>query len=204
MLLEYFFLLGIIVEAMSGTLAAGRHNMDLAGVFIIANVTAFGGGALRDLAIANYPLTWVEHPEYVLYTTFASVIAMLIAKYIKRLYTVFLILDAIGLVTFSLIATKIAVAHSLSPIVACVLAIISGASGGMIRDILCHEIPLIFRKELYVSVSLFTAISYLILSNKVFPNHLFADEIIALVLAFLMRVLAIRYKIHLPKFDFKH
>ena len=204
MILDYLFLLGITVEAMSGTLSAGRQKMDIAGALIIANATAFGGGTIRDLLIGHYPLTWVKHPEYVILTTSAAIITMFIARHIKRLYTFFLILDAMGLVAFSLIATEIAMSMSLSPIVACILAMITGISGGMIRDILCHDPPLVLRKELYATVSLFTAILYLSLAYLPLATTSFIDELIALGLAFALRVFAIVYKIQLPKFDFKH
>src|SRR5690606_27417466 len=93
---------------MSGALAAGRRNMDLFGVALIASVTALGGGTVRDILLGNYPVTWTQHPEYIYLTLGAALVTLLIARVIHHLYRLFLLVDALGLVAFTLIGCNVA------------------------------------------------------------------------------------------------
>lgn len=194
------YLIGITAEAMTGALAAGRLRMDLFGVVMIATVTAFGGGSIRDLLLGHYPLTWVAHPEYLLLTTSAALLTIWIAPLMSRLRMLFLMLDALGLVAFTIIGVKVAQSMGLGMPVAVLAGLITGIFGGVIRDLLCNRVPLVFQKELYAVVSLGSACLFLALQQMAWPAWLIT--LLTLAAGFTVRMLAIRYQWHLPRFEY--
>jgi uncharacterized membrane protein YeiH len=200
MLLHYLFIIGICVEAITGALAAGRKKMDFFGVMLIASITALGGGTVRDVLFNTYPLTWVAHPEYLLYTSVFAFLTIFIAHSLVRLMRVFLILDALGLSTFVIIGTQKAISYGLSPGVAVISGMITGICGGMLRDILCNDIPLVLRKELYALVALAGALLFITLSYLQVPHNL--NVIITLAVIFILRLLAIFFHLQVPIFDY--
>ena len=153
-MLIVIYLIAITVEAMSGALAAGRRNMDIFGVAVIAFVTALGGGTIRDLILGHFPIRWTQHPEYIVLVISAGLLTTVIARYMHHLKRVFLVLDAMGLIAFSLIGCSVALAMDYSIIVAIMAGMMTGICGGMLRDVLCNQVPLVLRRELYASVSL--------------------------------------------------
>lgn len=201
-LIYYLFVMGIVVEAMSGTLAAGEKQMDFFGVIVIATVTALGGGTIRDVLIGNYPLLWVDKPIYLLYTTIAAAITIIAANHIRKIYKLFLYLDALGLAAFSIVATEKGINLGLKPSIIVIIAMITGIAGGMMRDILCNNVPLIFRKELYAIVAMFGSIFYQVMFY--FDVDIIGIEIITLICTFGIRAAAIKWHIMLPQFNFSH
>ncbi|KTD14243.1 trimeric intracellular cation channel family protein [Legionella israelensis] len=200
MLLHYLFILGICVEAITGAIAAGRKKMDFFGVMLIASITALGGGTVRDTLFNTYPLTWVAHPEYLLYTTICALLTIFIAHSLTRIMRVFLILDALGLSTFVIIGTQKILSHGMAPSVAVISGMITGVCGGMLRDILCNDIPLVLRKELYAVIALAGAILFIALAHFHVPKNI--TIIITLIAIFTTRLLAIFFHIEMPKFDY--
>lgn len=194
------YLIGITAEAMTGALAAGRLKMDLFGVVMIASVTAFGGGSVRDILLGHYPLTWIAHPEYLLLTTLAALVATWIAPYMSRLRNLFLALDALGLMAFTVIGAQVALGMELGAPVAALAGLITGMFGGVIRDLLCNRVPLVFQKELYAVVSLGAAVLYLTLLHWLVPEWL--AVLVTVVSGFSVRLLAIRFGWHLPRFEY--
>ncbi|KTD68539.1 MULTISPECIES: trimeric intracellular cation channel family protein [Legionella] len=200
MLLHYLFVIGICVEAITGALAAGRKKMDFFGVMLIASITALGGGTVRDALFNTYPLTWVIHPEYLLYTSLAAFLTIFIAHSLIRIMKIFLILDALGLSTFVIIGTQKALHHGLSPSIAIISGMITGICGGMLRDILCNDIPLVLRKELYAVIALAGALLFITLDYFHTPENI--NIIITLISIFSARLLAIFFHIEIPIFDY--
>lgn len=199
MLLTIIYLIAITAEAMTGALSAGRHRMDWFGVILIACVTALGGGSVRDVLLGHYPLGWVKHPEYLIITTCAALCTILIAPLMRHLHKIFLLLDALGLIAFSIIGCQVAMQMGHGLVVAGVAGVLTGVSGGILRDILCNDVPLVFRRELYASIS-FVAVMFYWLCSQYTALHPDVIVVLTLLFGFVLRVLAIYFGLNMPKF----
>jgi uncharacterized membrane protein YeiH len=203
MLLHYIYLIAICAEAASGALMGIRRDMDIFGICLIGTVAALGGGTVRDILIGHYPLSWVAHPEYLAFTICAAIVAAVGARALHHFKSAFLVVDALGLVAFTIIGCDIARSFStFHPAIVVILGMITGVFGGLLRDVLCNQVPLVLRREIYASVSLLTGTLYMGLL------YLGIDARIAtlgsLLIGFSVRLLAIRYEWELPRMDKKH
>ena len=198
--LTVLFLIGITAEAMTGALAAGRERMDLFGVVIVACVTAIGGGSIRDVLLGHYPLIWVAHPSYLALVSLAAVVTVVVAPIMRHFRVLFLGLDALGLAVFAIIGARIALEMGHGVLIAVAAAVITGVFGGVMRDLLCDRVPLVFRQELYASIAILAALVFVGLTAVGVPENWGA--VITLVVGFSLRVAAIRFKLGLPVFDY--
>ncbi len=197
-LLDVLYHVAITVEAMSAALVAGRRRMDWVGVCLLGCVTALGGGSVRDVLLGHHPLSWVAHPHYLLVAGAAALATIAMARFVHRLRGVFLFLDAVGLVLFTVIGCNVALALELPVVVVIAAGLITGCVGGVLRDVLCAEIPLLFRAELYATVSVATAALYL---SGLAAGVLHDLALVAAMLAGLaLRLLALRHGWSMPKF----
>jgi uncharacterized membrane protein YeiH len=193
------YLVAITAEAMSGALAAGRQRMDIFGVAAIAFVTALGGGTVRDVVLGRYPIGWTQHPEYIYLVLAAGLVTTLVATRLRGLKHLFLVLDAMGLMAFSLIGCGVAREMGYPMAVVIMAGLITGIAGGIVRDVLCNQVPVVFRRELYASVSLVTCAIYLGLLEYGLPVG--ASTAIAFFSGMALRLAAIRQGWHLPSFS---
>lgn len=202
MVITILYIIGITAEGMTGALAAGRHRMDLFGVIFIALVTAIGGGSIRDVLFGHYPLTWVAHPIYIIIVCIAALLTTKIPSVVSRFEALFLFLDALGLVLFSIIGAEIAINMNYGIILAITSGVITGIFGGILRDIFCNRIPLVFQKEIYAGVAMVGAALYYVLIKYVHLEVIVAS-LITLACGIILRMLVIYYKIGLPVFYYE-
>ncbi|GKQ50402.1 trimeric intracellular cation channel family protein [Bradyrhizobium sp. Ce-3] len=192
--------IAVAAQSMTAALAAGRRSMDWAGVCMLGAITALGGGTIRDVLLGHYPLVWVAHPIYLAIAAAGAFATILLARLVHRLNLAFLVLDAIGLVIFTMAGCDVAWQVDASLPIVIVAGMITGCAGGVLRDILCNEVPLLFRSELYASVSVVTGLFY----ATAFGLNLNppAWTVLTFVFGLTFRMLAIRYKWEMPKFVF--
>ena len=197
-MLDVIFYIAITAEAMTAALAAGRRKMDWFGVCLLASVTALGGGTIRDIFLDHYPLYWVKNPYVLLLVCGAALVTIAIARVVDKLRWPFLLLDGLGLVVFTIIGCNVAMEVGVHPLIVLVAGMVTGIFGGILRDVLCNDVPLVFRGELYATVSIVTgAIYYFGLAANVEPNIVI---VVAIAVGFPLRVIAIVKKWEMPKF----
>jgi uncharacterized membrane protein YeiH len=195
-------LLGTAAFAISGTLMAINKRLDSFGVFIIAFVTAIGGGTLRDILIGSTPVSWMQDLNYVYVIIISTIFAIAIRKKISYLSKSLFLFDTIGLGIFTIVGTEIGMQHGLHPLISIALGTITATFGGVIRDLLCNEIPVIFRKEIYASACILGAVVFFILHKYNAPINL--NYMITTIFVIAVRLIAVKYKLSLPTFYHKN
>ena len=194
-------IIGTMAFAMSGALTAMNKKMDPFGVFIIAFVTAVGGGTLRDVLIGRTHVGWMMDIRYVYLIIVGFILAILFRKKFDRLRTSLFLFDTIGLGVFTLIGLEKGINIGLHPVICIALGTITACFGGVIRDILCTEIPVIFRREIYATICIFGGIVFFLLRKLNLENDFLylATSIIIITI----RLMAVKFKWYLPTLEHK-
>lgn len=196
MFIQTIDILGTIAFAISGVLVAMNKRMDPFGVFIIAFVTAVGGGTLRDLLIGATPVFWMTNMVFIYVISAATLLAVIFRNQIKHLRKSLFLFDTIGIGLYTVIGIEKGLLADLHPIICIALGTMSACFGGVIRDILCNEIPVIFRKEVYATACIFGGATYFILLQFINDENLIFITTLTVVIA--IRLLAVIFKISLP------
>ena len=170
--------------------------MDVFGVFIIAFVTSVGGGTLRDVLIGQTPVTWMENMIYVYVIIIATIFSIIFRKRIDYLRVSLFLFDTIGIGLYTVVGIEKGLAIGLHPIICIALGTITACFGGVIRDILCNEIPVIFRKEVYATACILGGITYFVLRELPIDNNIVFVISGSVVIA--VRLIAVKFKISLP------
>ena len=191
-------LFGVAVFAISGALAAGRKSLDLLGVVIIAVVTAVGGGTTRDLLLDRHPVFWIADPTYLLVIIIASLFTIWYTQYNEPPEKALLIADALGLAVFTILGAQVTQEIVSNSVIIIIMAAITGTVGGLIRDVLSNEIPLILRRDIYATAALAGASIYLLLQLSALEPTF--NIVLAMFVVIVLRVAAIQWDLHLPRF----
>ena len=189
-------MVGVIACAIAGTLLAQHKGFDIAGCILVAMVNAIGGGTLRDIALDRHPLFWMTDINYIIVITVTSLVLQIFLHLYHKIDNALKFFDAIGLAAFSVIGFKIALTQDMSPVIAIMMGIWTAIIGGLLRDIICNEIPLLLQREIYIMASVAGSVTYLALEHLGVNAGL--NEFIMLGVIFAVRMLALRFDWHLP------
>jgi uncharacterized membrane protein YeiH len=193
---EIIDMLGTLSFAISGTSSAMRKRLDIFGIIIIAFVTSIGGGTLRDILIGNTPVGWLKDITTINVILVGSLLTLLASKLISKMnYTLF-IFDSFGLGLFTLIGIQKGMDLNFTIGVCIALGTVTGCFGGVIRDILLNEIPLVFRKEIYASVCVVGGLFYYFLN--LFHLDTYVAQILSIGFIVVLRIIIVKYQLSLP------
>jgi len=192
-------MLGVAVFAASGALAAGRKNFDWLGVVVIALVTAVGGGTLRDLLLDRHPIFWVQDPAHLTVILLASALTLAYVRFRQPPRASLAVADALGLALFSISGAQVAEGQGLPALIVIVMGTVTGAAGGVLRDVLIGQVPLLFRQtELYATAAIAGVAVYLAAkATGVAPEP---AALVGMVVVAGLRFAAIRWNLRLPVF----
>ena len=165
-------LLGIAVFAASGALVASRKQMDAVGFMLIGMITGFGGGTVRDLLLGRTPVFWLKAPELPAVAALAALLVFFFAHRVESRFKALLWADAVGLALFAVLGAEIALIAGADPWAAVLLGTVTATAGGIIRDVVCNELPLILRREIYITAAAAAAGSYVALRLAPLPRDL--------------------------------
>ena len=189
-------ILGTIAFAISGVLVAMQKRMDPFGILIIAFVTAIGGGTLRDILIGITPVGWMKDMTFTYVILGSTVFAILVRNKINYLRTSLFLFDTIGIGLYTVVGIEKGLNAELHPLICIALGTMSACFGGVIRDILCNEIPVIFRKEIYATACILGGVTYFGL--RLLPIDYNWVFIIAGAVVITARLIAVKFKVSLP------
>jgi uncharacterized membrane protein YeiH len=189
-------ILGVAAFSIAGVFAAMEKKLDVFGIFIIAFITAMGGGTLRDILIGDLPVNWMRSSNYGLIVFIVSVVTIVFNKVIRNFQRALFVFDSLGLGLFTVAGIQKGIEFHLGATICILLGTVTGCFGGVIRDISLNTIPVIFQKEIYALACIIGGIVYLILLKIKLDNYTAAS--ITIVVVFLVRFFAVRFKLSLP------
>ena len=196
-ILNLIDILGTITFAISGVFAAMQKRLDVFGIFVIAVITALGGGTLRDMMIGDLPVAWIRDIRYPLIITASTIAAIIFHKIIRNWQITLLLFDALGLGFFTILGLQKGIAHGFHPAICIGLGTMTGCFGGVIRDVVLKNIPLIFQKEIYATACIIGGCFYFLLQNTSLNKDWI--DIICITLICLIRLVSVKYGILLPQ-----
>lgn len=202
-MIEILDVIGVFVFAISGVLTAINKKLDLFGVFIIAFVTAVGGGTLRDVLIGRMPVGWMQNLDYVYIIIVGYLTALFFRNYLNKLRVSLFLFDTIGLGIYTLIGIEKGLEYGLHPVICIALGTITASFGGLIRDILCNEIPLLLKKgTIYATICILGGIQFFILRKLGLESSI--NELVTSLTIISVRLAAVRYNWSLPVVSIKN
>jgi uncharacterized membrane protein YeiH len=190
-------LIGTFVFAISGIRLAARTDMDVFGGAVIGFVTAIGGGTVRDLLLNSHPITWMADMTYPMVILAAVPFTFLMGKKLNNFSKTLFIFDTIGIAMFTIIGMEKALSFGLNPFMAGTMGMISAVVGGVIRDVLCREVPLIFRKEIYATACLLGAVVFYLGLQVNLPDNL--NYLLTTAVIITIRTISVKKGLSLPK-----
>lgn len=190
-------ILGTIAFAISGALAGFKNKLDPFGIAIIAFVTAAGGGTLRDILLGVSPVSWVTNMNLVYTILICVLVTFIFSKWLLKLRKTLFLFDTIGIGLYTVVGLEMGIAYGLHPVICITLGCISACFGGVIRDILVNEVPVIFRKNIYATACIAGGIVYFVLRKFSVPENIIF--IVSGLCVIIIRLLAVRLKWQLPR-----
>jgi uncharacterized membrane protein YeiH len=191
------------VSAISGALAGRGKQVDLFGVLVLALVTAFGGGTVRDVMIGDVPVFWIRHPDALVNASLTGLITFFFVRYYEPPLKFLLVADAFALAFFTIAGARKAIDFHLAAGAVVAIGVITGVAGGIVRDVLTREVPLVFRPHiyLYATAAIVGASAFVLLET----THPGARENVVFCIGgiLILRLAAIRWKLVLPAFEQK-
>jgi uncharacterized membrane protein YeiH len=191
-------ILGTFSFAVSGAFLAMQKKLDPFGVLVLSFVTAIGGGTLRDMMIGNLPVGWLRNETAAIVIFSSAIATMFFGRFLKQFTTTLFLFDALGLGLFTIIGIEFGIGKHFSVGVCIALGTITACFGGVIRDVLLNDVPLLFRKEIYAMACIAGGLIYFLLKKINMDQNVV--KILCILLIFAIRVVAVRYKLSLPRF----
>lgn len=200
MQVQYLFeLLGTAFFAISGALVADqKSSSDWFGVTFIGFVTAIGGGSLRDVLLGSYPIVWIGDVHFIYAILVGVFVARIFYRYLEKLTRTLFLFDTLGIALFTIVGTEKSLGLGAGAVTSAIMGMFTAVMGGVIRDTLTNEVPVLFHKEIYATACLAGAILYLVLFHLGVERDL--NFLISGGLIVLIRVLAVKYNLSIPKF----
>jgi uncharacterized membrane protein YeiH len=199
--LDIIDILGTFAFAVSGAFSAMERKLDPFGTLIIAFVTAIGGGTIRDVLVGNLPVNWLQDQATIWVIFCSAILTMMFGSYLRQLTTALFLFDALGLGLFTIIGIEIGLGKGFSAGVSIALGTITACFGGVLRDVLLNKVPLIFQKEIYALACIIGGSIYYFMKLSILNENL--SKVICIVLIVLIRMIAVRFKLSLPRISLK-
>ena len=195
-ILNLIDILGTITFAISGVSAAMQKRLDIFGILVIAFITALGGGTVRDMLIGDLPVAWIRDIRYPVIITISTAAAIVFNRFLRNWQNTLLIFDALGLGLFTIIGLQKGLAHDLHPAICIAIGTITGCFGGIIRDVILRNIPLIFQKEIYATACIVGGCCYFLLLLTNMDRGWI--EVVCISIIFFTRILSVWFGLKLP------
>ena len=195
-MIYYLDIIGTLVFAISGTMAASHKKLDLLGASFTGFITAIGGGSVRDMLLGATPVGWLYDTNYVVTILLGIIITYVFYPFINKLRKTLFLFDTIGIATFTIIGINKGLAYNVNPALSILLGVITAVMGGVMRDTFINEIPLIFRKEIYATACILGGIAYLVFHSLSSNESL--SLIFTVILIIIIRIVSVYFNLRLP------